>query len=104
MPRVCGEPEVGQRVALEWFADDMAWHHPNGYGILVARLTSVSNPEACFITRIEVIFHGPVIRPLPVLDENLERAAAGGHNVVAYVAALLLYLANGGASVGDTAR
>jgi hypothetical protein len=47
---------------------------------------------------------GPVITTLPVLDENLARVAAGGHKVAAYVAAVLLYMANGGAGIDDTAR
>ena len=40
----------------------------------------------------------------PVLDENLEHAAAGGHKAAAYVAAILLYMANGGAGIDATAR
>ena len=42
--------------------------------------------------------------PGPVVDENLERAVAGGHNVAAYVTAALLYMANGGACVDDISR
>jgi hypothetical protein len=44
-----------------------------------------------------------VIRPLPVLDENLERTATGTHKVAVYVAVVLLYMANGGAGIDDTA-
>ncbi|RLN00311.1 hypothetical protein C2845_PM06G28460 [Panicum miliaceum] len=82
MRRVCGELEVGQCVALERFADNMSWHNPDGYDTLLSRLTSVSNPEACFIIGIEVVFRGPVIRPLPVLNENLERTTAAQATVI----------------------
>ena len=46
----------------------------------------------------------PVISCLLVIDKNLERAARGGHKVAAYVAAILLYMANGGAGVDNTVR
>jgi hypothetical protein len=73
----------------------MAWYNPNGYRTLLARLAQVGNSDACFITGMHAVFCGPVVRPLP-LDENLALAAEGGHKVAAYVAALLLYLANDG--------
>ena len=60
--------------------------------------------EACFIIGMIVVLRYPLLRPLPVIDKNLERAARGGHKVVAYVAAILLYMANGGTSVDNTAR
>ena len=50
-------------------------------------------------------FPGPVFTaPGPVLDENLLRATAGGHQGAAYVAAVLLHMANGGAGIDTTAR
>jgi hypothetical protein len=49
-----------------------------------------------------VIFCGPVIRPLLVLDDNLACATTGEHNVAAYVAAMLLYRANDG-TIDDNA-
>jgi hypothetical protein len=77
MRHVCSEPKVSMV-------------QPDSYHTLVAHLTPVGNPEAYFITEIEVVFHGPMIRPFLVLDENLEHAT-----VAANMAALLLYLANG---------
>jgi hypothetical protein len=61
----------------------------------------VASPR--FVLR-DVIFRGLVIRPLPVLDDNLTYAATGGHNVATYVAVILLYLANGSAGVDNAAR
>ena len=54
---------------------------------------------------MRVIFPGPVFTaPGPVLDENLLRAAAGGHKTAAYVVTVLMYMANGGAGIDATAR
>ena len=54
---------------------------------------------------MRAIFPGPVFTaPGPVLDENLQRATAGGHKAMAYVAAILLYMANGGTGIDATAR
>ena len=54
---------------------------------------------------MRVVFPGPVFTaPGPVLDENLERAATGGHKAAAYVATILPYMANGGAGIDATAR
>ncbi|RLM79493.1 hypothetical protein C2845_PM12G13350 [Panicum miliaceum] len=104
MRRMCRDPEVSQCILVERLADDMAWYDPDGYAALLGRLALVGNPEACFITGMHVVFRGPLIRPLPLLDENLERAARGSHKVVAYVATVLLYMANGSAGISDTAR
>ncbi|RLN40334.1 hypothetical protein C2845_PM01G43410 [Panicum miliaceum] len=56
MLRVCGEPKVGRCVALGRFADDMSWGDPVGYATLIGHLTKVGNPEACFLTGMEVAF------------------------------------------------
>ncbi|RLN28483.1 hypothetical protein C2845_PM05G19610 [Panicum miliaceum] len=105
MRRVCSNPEVGRRISVERLSDDdMYWYDPIGYLTLLRRLAQVCNPEACFIVGMHDVFRGPLITPLPILNENLERAAAGGHKVAAYVAAILLYLANGGATIDDTAK
>jgi len=54
---------------------------------------------------MRVIFPGPVFTaPGPVLDENLLRATTGGHQGTAYVAAVLIHMANGGAGIDTTAR
>jgi hypothetical protein len=82
----------------------MAWDDTDGYTTILPRLAQVGKREACFITGMHVVFRGPMITPLPVLDKNLERAAAGVHKVAAYVAAVLLYMANGGTNIDNTAR
>uniref|UniRef100_K3YKZ9 F-box domain-containing protein n=1 Tax=Setaria italica TaxID=4555 RepID=K3YKZ9_SETIT len=102
MLRMCGDPAVGRHVALDRFSRAMLWNKPDGYDTLLASLTQVGNPEACFLTGIQVIFretHSPRL----CLDD-LARAAAGGLNVAAYLVALFLYRDNGGASDDDTAR
>ena len=64
----------------------------------------MGNLEAYFIIGMIVVLRYPLLRPLPVIDKNLESTARGGHKVAAYVAAILLYMANGGAAVDNTAR
>jgi hypothetical protein len=83
---ICGESQVGRQVALERFIDDMAWQNPDGYNTLLAHLTKIGNPEACFLPWIEVAFRKgtPSARACTV---QLEHNAEHGHNVVAYVAA-----------------
>ena len=54
---------------------------------------------------MRAVFPGTVFTaPGPVLDENLFCATAGGHQGAAYVAAVLLHMANGGAGRDTTAR
>ncbi|RLN36330.1 hypothetical protein C2845_PM03G32580 [Panicum miliaceum] len=101
MRLVCSNPEVGRRISIERLSDD---DDPINYLTLLHRLAQVCNPEACFIIGMHDVFRGPLITPLPILNENLEHGAAGGHKVAAYVAAILLYLANGGTGVDDTAK
>ncbi|RLN11310.1 hypothetical protein C2845_PM09G12970 [Panicum miliaceum] len=101
---VCSNPEVCRHISVEQLSDDMYLYDPIGYFTLLPRLAQVCNPEACLIIGMHVVFRGPLITALPVLNENLERAAAGGHKVAAYVAAILLYLANGGTSIDDTTK
>ncbi|RLN27680.1 hypothetical protein C2845_PM05G19480 [Panicum miliaceum] len=103
MHLMCRNPKVGRRINVTGL-NDMAWHTPDAYHTFVPRLAQLGNLEANFIHGVNVIFRGPVITPLAVLDENLERATAGGHEVAAYVSTILLYMANGGAGVDATAR
>jgi len=54
---------------------------------------------------MRTVFPRPVFTaPGQVLDENLLRAAAGGHQGATYVSAVLLYKANGGTGIDATAR
>ena len=82
----------------------MCWYVHDVYLTLLPRLAQVGNLEACFVVGMSAILRYPLLRPLPVIDKNLESTARGGHKVAAYVAAVLLYMANGGAAVDNTAR
>jgi hypothetical protein len=61
-------------------------------------LSGLGNPEACFLSRIKTFFieHRGY--------DDLWRAAEGGHNVVAYLYAILLYGDNGSAAANDTTK
>jgi hypothetical protein len=61
-------------------------------------LRGLGNPEACFLSRIKAFF----IEHRGYND--LWRAAEGGHDVVAYLYAILLYRDNGGAAADDTTK
>ena len=102
--RMCSDPEVGWLVSVERFYKLYRYVVPDGYLTLLPRLAQVGNLEACFIIGTIVVLRDPVIRPLPVIEKNLERATRGGHKVAAYFAVVLLYMANGGASVDNSAR
>ena len=104
MLHVCRTTQVGRRIAVEWVSNDIAWHNTNEYQTL-HRVGKVGNLEACFISGMHLVFRGPMFTaPGPVLDENLKRAITGSHKVAANVAAVLLYMANGGVDVDNTAR
>ncbi|RLN27651.1 hypothetical protein C2845_PM05G20910 [Panicum miliaceum] len=103
MLRVCSEPEVGRRVTLGRFKDNMSWDDPAGYATLVGHLTKVGNPEACFLIGMEVAFRKGT--PLAsVCTIEFQHAAEFGHNLAAYVGAILLYRANDDAVSDDVAR
>jgi len=105
MLHVCLTTQVGRRIAVEWVSNDIAWHNTNEYQTLLHRVAKVGNLEACFISGMHLVFRGPMFTaPGPVLDENLKHAITGSHKVAANVAAVLLYMANGGVDVDDTAR
>jgi hypothetical protein len=61
-------------------------------------LSGLGNQEACFLSRIKAFF----IEHRGYND--LRRVADGGHDVAAYLYAILLYRDNGGAAVDDTAK
>ncbi|KAG2570640.1 hypothetical protein PVAP13_7KG077727 [Panicum virgatum] len=105
MRRVCRNLKVGRRINLGRVSSSNRWRNTITYLALLYRLTNIGNPEACFIIGMHAIFPGPMFTsPGPVLDEDLERAAAGGHKATSYVAAVLLYMANGGAGIDATSR
>jgi hypothetical protein len=102
---LCRNPEVGSRINLGRVSSHNRWRNTIAYKALVQSLTNIGNPQACFKTEMRAIFPGPVFTaPGPVLDENLLRAAAGGHKTAAYVVTVLMYMANGGAGIDATAR
>jgi hypothetical protein len=104
MRRVCSDPEVGRLISVERFYKLYRYVVPDGYLTLLPRLAQVGNFEACFIVGMIAVLRYPLLRPLSVIDENLERAARGRHKATAYVAAILLYIANGGTDIDNTAR
>jgi hypothetical protein len=70
-------------------------------------MTQVGNLDACFLTGNKRLFYGglnnwPEARAC--INDELTRAAEGGHNVAAYVAAVLHYRTNAGITNDDTAR
>ncbi|KAG2570118.1 hypothetical protein PVAP13_7KG024318 [Panicum virgatum] len=104
MCRVCSDLEVGRLISVERFYRLYRYVIPDGYLTLLPRLAQVGNLEACFVVGMIAVLRYPLLKPLSVIDKNLERAARGGHKVVAYVAAILLYMANGGTSADNTTR
>jgi hypothetical protein len=65
-------------------------------------MTYIINPEACFISGIDILF-GVNYNSRSSIGK-LEEADQARHNVAAYVAAMVLYRANGGTGDDDTAR
>jgi hypothetical protein len=57
---------------------------------LIARLASVGNPEAYFYARMCAVFVEDRSALMPQLD-MLERSAAAGHDVAAFVLSLVLH-------------
>jgi hypothetical protein len=96
---ICNDPAIGWRLALDQFRRGRTWDDPVDYEALLASLTQVGNPKACFLTRIQTVFMEKHSR-WPCLDD-LARAADGGHNLATYLVALLLYRQNGDANDND---
>uniref|UniRef100_K3ZMT2 Uncharacterized protein n=1 Tax=Setaria italica TaxID=4555 RepID=K3ZMT2_SETIT len=84
---------------LRMFWEDMEWNEPDRYYALLPLLVGVGNSEACTLTGIVDFF----AVPQPSLHE-LSHAAAGGHNVGAYLYALMMYRNNGGSANDDIAK
>jgi hypothetical protein len=82
MRRVCGHGDVDRRLSIEGIRDEISWvWNPTAYKAFLAMLSGLGNPEACFLSGYN----------------DLQRAAEGGHDVAAYLYAILLYRDNGGA-------
>jgi hypothetical protein len=57
MCRVCGHDDVGRSLSIEGIRDEISWvWNPTAYKAFLAMLTSLRNPEACFLTGIKAIF------------------------------------------------
>jgi hypothetical protein len=99
MPRVCGHGDVGRRLSIEGIRDEMSWvWNPTAYKAFLAMLSSLRNPEACFLSRIKAFF----IEHRGYND--LRCATKGGPDATAYLYAILLYRDNGCAAADDTAK
>jgi hypothetical protein len=72
--------------------------NPTTYKAFLAMLTSLGNPEACFLSGIKAFF----IEHMGY--DDLQCAAEGGHDAAAYLYAIFLYRDNGSAAATDTAR
>jgi hypothetical protein len=72
-----------------------------GYDALLDCLTHIRNPEACFLSRMDTC-SGKTTAPSHPSPSSRRRCRSG--TVAAYVAAMVLYRANGGAVDDDTAR
>ena len=103
MHRICGDPAIDRRLALDRCSHGaLSGNDLGDYYALLPILTQLDILKAFFHTRIPILFmenHSP----RPCLDD-LARATDGGHNLVAYLVAILLYRYNGDASDDDTMR
>jgi hypothetical protein len=102
MRHICGNTAIGWHVALDQCRRRLRWDDVGDYYALLSSLTQLSNPEACFLTRIPMVFE-ETHRPWPCLDD-LARAADGRNNLATYLVAILLYRHNGDAHDDDTTR
>jgi hypothetical protein len=89
-------------VALDQFRHKWEWNIDTNYTTILANLTQVNNPRACFLTRIQTIYakkHSPWL-----CLNDLAHTTDGGHNVASYLVILFLYWCNGDAEDDDTMR
>jgi hypothetical protein len=96
---MCGHDNVGRRLSIEGIRDEISWvWNPTAYKAILAMLSGLGNPEACFLSGIKAFF----------IDHrgynDLRRTAEGGHNAAAYLYAILLHGDNGGAAADDTSK
>jgi hypothetical protein len=99
MRRVCSHGDDGQRLSIKGIRDEISWvRNPTAYKAFLAMLSDLGNPEACFLSKIKAFFNEH--RGY----NDLRCAAKGGHDVAAYLYAILLYRDNGSAATDDTAK
>jgi hypothetical protein len=99
MRRVCGHGDIGRRLSIERIRDEISWvWNSTTYKAFLAMLSGLGNPVACFLSGIKAFF----IEHMGYND--LRRATEGGHDVTAYLYAILLYRDNGRAVADDTAK
>ena len=102
MCHICGNPTVGQHVALDQCRRGLGWDNVGNYYALLSSLTQLDNLEACFVTGIPMVFEETHM-PRPCLHD-LACAADGGHNLAPYLVATLLYRHSGDARDDNTVR
>jgi hypothetical protein len=99
MRRVCGHSDISRRLSIEGIRDEISWvWNSTTYKAFFAMLSSLGNPEACFLSGIKAFF----IEHRGYND--LRRVTEGGHDAAAYVYAILLYRDNGRAAADDTTK
>jgi hypothetical protein len=99
MRHVCGHGDIGRRLSTEGIRDEISWvWNPTAYKAFLAMLTGLGHPEACFFSGVKAFF----IEHRGYND--LRRAAEDGHDVAAYLYAILLYRDNGRAAADNTAK
>uniref|UniRef100_A0A0E0L3X4 At2g35280-like TPR domain-containing protein n=1 Tax=Oryza punctata TaxID=4537 RepID=A0A0E0L3X4_ORYPU len=81
------ERDVGRRIPLERM-ENMKWMENERYIAVVNHLVGASNPDACFIVGVTLIFVHQDMEQGPLF---LNKAATAGHKAAAYVLGLLLY-------------
>ncbi|KAG2571489.1 hypothetical protein PVAP13_7KG378600 [Panicum virgatum] len=100
---VTSDRTVGQRINVRRFAAAMLWRDRAAYAALLADLTDIGNLEACYMTGMMNVFSKGTPEARPCIIE-LAHATERGHNVAAYVAAILLFRANTGADDNQAVR
>jgi hypothetical protein len=95
----CGHGDVGKCLLIEGIRDEISWvWNPTAYKAFLAMLSGLGNSESCFLSGIK----GFYIKQRGYND--LGRAAEGGHDVAAYLYAILLYRDKGNTAGDDTAK
>jgi hypothetical protein len=67
-------------LSIEGIRDEISWvWNPTAYKAFLAMLSSLGNPEACFLSGIKAFFIEHRVY------NDLRRAAEGGHDAAAYL-------------------